>query len=85
MDVSFIILVVSLTNIIDEINILLESLGRGSNIRKLNFSNNQMADLEITHFETALAENKKLQELDLSNCKLGDIQGKNLERTLLIQ
>jgi len=34
-----------------------------------------MADLEITHFETALAENRKLQEIDLSNCKLGDIQG----------
>ncbi len=54
---------------------ILESLGRGSNIKKLNFSRNLLADIEITHFETALSENKKLMELDLSDCKLGDIQG----------
>ena len=53
----------------------MESLGRGSNIKRLVFSQNLMTDFEITQFETALAENRKLQEIDLSNCKLGDIQG----------
>ncbi len=68
-------LVLENTNLGSEIDMILESLGRGSNIKKLNFSRNLLADIEITHFETALSENKKLMELDLSDCKLGDIQG----------
>jgi len=71
-------LILENTNLGPEIDMILESLGRGSNIKKLNFSRNLLADIEIAHFETALSENRKLMELDLSDCKLGEIQGKML-------
>lgn len=62
---------------IAEVNTIFEALGRGSNIKKLDFSSNILADIEITQFETALSENKKIQEINLTGCKLGEVGGKH--------
>lgn len=51
---------------------------KGSYVRKLDFSQNPTNDIEITQFETALHENKHLQELNLTDCKIGEIGGRLL-------
>lgn len=55
---------------------IFEALGRGTNIAKLNFSQNYLAELEMVYFDTALACNKKIQEINLSDCRLGEAGGK---------
>jgi len=58
------------------VNHIFGAFGRDTNISKLNLSNNVFYNSGIIRLESALSENIKLMELNLSHCKMGEIGGK---------
>jgi len=57
------------------VNLIFAAFGRDTNISKLNLSHNVFSNSGIIRLESAISENIKLMELNLSHCKMGEIGG----------